>query len=331
MTERKRRSMKRMMTLVLFALMMAAAAALAGNEQMTGEEAIRLSVQAIDEQLGENALPLTDTRYYETEYICNLPGTAYRVFFKPKTLEYGRCNTHVYTEDRSVEIIRIEKPGYDGDSLYDRFKSVYGDPRNWTQDIWIRFDQMMETLEPKEFDGILLKQTVYPELSTARISGDEAAEIACKDSGLGREDAIRRVLIDAETNPVWKFRVLNPERDVDKLVEVDAVTGEIVDTEIYKADNDEFDNPIKQFTLHRTYAPAAIEHYGLAYMSAVEVSKRYGDMRLDDPMLPLLDEEEYQVEILNRTVTFRALTKDNDTYRVEYDDGYMVERVEVLK
>lgn len=190
---------------------------------------------------------------------------------------------------------------------------------------------MMETLEPKEFDGILLKQTVYPELSAAKISGDEAAEIACKDSGLGREDAIRRVLIDAEPNPVWKFRVLNPERHVDKLVEVDAVTGEIVDTEVYKADNDEFDNPIKQFTLHRTYAPAAIEHYGLAYMGAVEVSKRYGDMRLDDPMLPLLDEEEYQVEILNRTVTFRALTKDNDTYRVEYDDGYMVESVEVLR
>lgn len=323
--------MKRMMILVLFALMMAAAAALAGNEQMTGEEAIRLSVQAIDEQLGENALPLTDTRYYETEYIINGPGTAYRVFFKPKTLEYGRCNTHVNAEDRSVEIILIEEPGYDGDSLYDRFKSVYGDPRNWTQDIWIRFDQMMETLEPKGFDGILLKQTVYPELSKAKISGDEAAEIACKDSGLGREDAIRRVLIDAEPNPVWKFRVLNPERDVDKLVEVDAVTGEIVDTELYKADNDDFDNPIKQFTLHRTYAPAAIEHYGLAYMSAVEVSKRYGDMRLDDPMLPLLDEEAYQVEISSRTATFRALTKDNDTYRVEYDDGYMVERIEVLK
>ena len=323
--------MKRVMTFVLLALMMAAAVALARNEQMTGEEAIRLSVQAIDEQLGENALPLTDTRYYETEYIINGPGTAYRVFFKPKTLEYGRCNTHVNAEDRSVEIILIEEPGYDGDSLYDRFKSVYGDPRNWTQDIWIRFDQMMETLEPKEFDGILLKQTVYPELSKAKISGDEAAEIACKDSGLGREDAIRRVLIDAEPNPVWKFRVLNPERDVDKLVEVDAVTGEIVDTELYKADNDDFDNPIKQFTLHRTYAPAAIEHYGLAYMSAVEVSKRYGDMRLDDPMLPLLDEEAYQVEISSRTATFRALTKDNDTYRVQYNDGYMVERIEVLK
>lgn len=320
-----------MMTFVLLALMMAAAVALAGNEQMTGEEAVRLSIQAIDEQLGENALPLTDTRYYETEYIINGPGTAYRVFFKPKTLEYGRCNTHVNAEDRIVEIILIEEPGYDGDSLYDRFKSVYGDPRNWTQDIWIRFDQMMETLEPKGFDGILLKQTVYPELSKAKISGDEAAEIACKDSGLGREDAIRRVLIDAEPNPVWKFRVLNPERDVDKLVEVDAVTGEIVDTELYKADNDDFDNPIKQFTLHRTYAPAAIEHYGLAYMSAVEVSKRYGDMRLDDPMLPLLDEEAYQVEISSRTATFRALTKDNDTYRVQYDDGYMVERIEVLK
>ena len=320
-----------MMTLVLFALMMAAAVALAEKEQMTGEEAIRLSVQAIDEQLGEDALPLTDTRYYETEYIRNSPGTAYRVFFKPKTLEYGRCNTHVYTEDCSVQITLIEKPGYDGDTLYDRVISVYGDPRDWAQDIWVRFDQMMETLEPKEFDGILLKQTVYPELSVAKISGDEAAEIACRDSGLGREDAIRRVLIDAEPNPVWKFRVLNPKRNVDKLVEVDAVTGEIVDTERYKADNYDFDNPIKQFTLHRTYAPAAIEHYGLAYMSAVEVSKRYGDMRLDDPMLPLLDEEAYQVEISNRTVTFRALTKDNDTYRMQYDDGYMVESVEVLR
>ena len=323
--------MKQTVMLVLFALMMAAAAALAGNEKMTGEEAIRLSVQAIDEQIGENALPLTDTRYYETECTSNLDGTTYRVVFTPKTLEYGQCSTRVETENHSVQIIRIEKPGYDGDSLYDRFMSVYGSQRGWTQDIWVRFDQMMETLEPKEFEGILLKQTVYPELSKAKISGDEAAEIACRDSGLGREDAIRRVLIDAEPNPVWKFRVLNPEKNVDKLVEVDAVTGEILDTEIYKADNDEFDNPIKQFTLHRDYAPAAIEHYGLAYMSAVEVSKRYGDMTLDDPMLPLLDESLYQVDAQEKTVTFRALAKENDTYCVEYDDGYMVESIEVLR
>ena len=112
---------------------------------------------------------------------------------------------------------------------------------------------------------------------------------------------------------------------------MDAVTGEILDREEYKADNYEFDNPIKMYTLHRDYAPAAIEHYGLAYMSAVEVSKRYGDMTLDDPMLPLLDEELYQVYAQEKTVTFKALTDENDTYRVSYDDGYMVKSVEVLK
>ena len=35
--------------------------------------------------------------------------------------------------------------------------------------------------------------------------------------------------------------------------------------------------------------------------------------------------------IEEKTVTFKALTDENDTYRVNYDDGYMVKSVEVLK
>ena len=101
--------------------------------------------------------------------------------------------------------------------------------------------------------------------------------------------------------------------------------------EAYKADNYDFDNPIKLYTLHRDYAPAAIEHYGRAYMSAVEVSKRYGDMRLDDPMLPLLDEALYEVYVQIRTVTFKSLTPENDSYRVNYGDGCMVSSIEILK
>ena len=323
--------MKKIIFVLIAVLMLTASAAFAEESSMTKEEAIVLASQAICAELGNESVPLTDEKYFEIDCRHNPEMTRFYVSFLTRTMDYGTCQATVKAEDKSVRVTKAEKPAVDGDSLYDRYWDLHGSPTMWGQEIWVEFDQMLETMNPVSFDALMLKKTVYPEASAAKLSKDEAAKLAAKDCGTKEEYAISYVLIDAKPNPVWKFRVCSWEVNVDRLIEVDAVTGDILDREEYKADNYEFDNPIKMYTLHRDYAPAAIEHYGLAYMSAVEVSKRYGDMTLDDPMLPLLDEELYQVYAQEKTVTFKALTDENDTYRVNYDDGYMVKSIEVLK
>ncbi|MBQ7826072.1 MAG: PepSY domain-containing protein [Clostridia bacterium] len=218
----------------------------------------------------------------------------------------------------------------DGYDLYQSYRKQYGSPMKWGQAVWAAFDSEMDAAEATDFDSRMLKSTVYPPASSAKLSMEEAAEIACRDSGVPEEDAISFVLIGAQPNPVWKFRLCSPMADVDRLVEVDAMTGEILDREAYKADNYIFDNPIKMYTLHRAYAPEAIKEYGLVYMSAVEVSKRYGDMRLDDPMLPLVDGTK-DIWVQGKTVTFKALEEGDTSYRVTYGDGYMVTSVEAIE
>lgn len=323
--------MKRILSILLAMAMLGAAAAFAEESAMSREKAIELAAQAICEELKDESIPLLDEDLYEIECEHNPERTMFRIGFLTKTIDYGTCRANVNAQDGSVHVIKAGKPGVDGDTLYSRFRDLYGSPMEWGQDVWAEFDRVIETMEPTGFDGKMLKNAVYPDASAAKLSRDEAAGIACEDCGTKEEYAISCVLLDAEPNPVWKFRVCSWEDNVDRLIEVDAMTGEVLDREEYKADNYDFDNPIKLYTLHRDYAPAAIEHYGLAYMSAVEVSKRYGDMRLDDPMLPLLDEALYEVYVQIRTVTFKALTPENDTYRVNYDDGYMVKSIEILK
>ena len=323
--------MKKIIFSLIAVLMLAASAAFAEESLMTREEAIELAVQAIHAQMKDDTIPLLDEKAYEIECSHNPEMTRFYVSFLTKTLDYGTCKATVKAEDQSVRVTKAEKPAVDGDSIYGRYRDLYGSPMTWGQETWFEFDQTLEKMNPVSFDVLMLKKTVYPEASAAKLSKDDAAKLAAKDCGTKEECAISYVLIDAKPDPVWKFRVYSWEVNVDRLIEVDAATGEILDREEYKADNYEFDNPIKMYTLHRDYAPAAIEHYGLAYISAVEVSKQYGDMTLDDPMLPLLDEELYQVYAQEKTVTFKALTDENDTYRVNYDDGYMVKSIEVLK
>lgn len=323
--------MKRILSVLLAMALFGAAAALAEEASMSREQAIELAAQAICAELKDESIPLLDENVYEIECEHNSESAIFRIGFLTKSIDYGTCRANVDAKDGSVHVIKAGKPGVDGDSLYSRFRDMYGSPMEWGQEIWAQFDRVIETMEPEGFDGKMLKNAVYPDASAAKLSRDEAAKIACRDCGTKEEYAISSVLIDAKPNPVWKFRVCSWEDDVDRLIEVDAMTGEVLDREEYKADNYDFDNPIKLYTLHRDYAPAAIEHYGRAYMSAVEVSKRYGDMRLDDPMLPLLDETLYEVYVQIRTVTFKSLTPENDSYRVNYDDGCMVSSIEILK
>ena len=79
--------------------------------------------------------------------------------------------------------------------------------------------------------------------------------------------------------------------------------------------------------LEGDFIPAANAHFGLAHMAAVGVSRRYGDMSLDDPMLPLLDDTLYTVATQDLQVIFTPLTEALPGYTVTFDSSGMIQEI----
>ena len=316
--------MKKLFCVLLACLLaMASGAALA----ITEEEAIARAMEAVRAKLDDEALPLGNALMYRVR---TAPGTknGHWVYFEPKVLDYGLCVA--YVNDEETRISRADEPGYTGDTLFKRFQAVYGSPSDWDQNVWLVLDKTYDALEVTELDAVLMKNTVYAGLSQAAITRDEAFAIALKDFGQPDARTHTGVLIVAKEGPVWKLRVMGDPAC--RLYEIDGITGAILDREDYKADNYEFDNPVKQYTLRRDYEPALVEHHGMAYIAAVAVSKAYGDMALDNPMLEIDDEEgEYVINIRDGRVEFRAQMDGLVSYYVQFDGDNMIKEVGVIR
>ena len=315
--------MKKLLCVLMACLMaLACGAALA----ITEEEAIARAMEAVRAKLSNASLPLGNAQMYEV-YTASGTKNGHWVYFEPKVLDYGLCVA--YVNDEETRVARADEPGYTGDTLFERFQAVYGRPADWNQNVWLVLDKTYDALEVTELDAVLMKNTVYGGLSQAAVTREEAFAIALKDFGQPEARTHTGVLIVAKEGPVWKLRVMgNPAC---RLYEIDAITGAILDREDYKADNYEFDDPVKQYTLRRDYEPALVEHYGMEYIAAVAVSKAYGDMALDNPMLELDDEEgEYEVNIAGGRVEFRAQLEGLVSYYVQFGSDNMIKEVGVI-
>lgn len=294
---------------------------------ITEEEAIARAMEAVRAKLGDASLPLGDAQMYGVH---TAPGTknGHWVYFEPKVLDYGLCAA--YVSDEEIRVARADEPGYTGDTLFARFQAVYGSPADWNQNVWLALDQTYDTLEVTALDAMLMKNTTYAGLSQAVITRDEAFEIALRDFAQPQARTHTGVLIAAQEGPVWKLRVMGDPAC--RLYEIDGMTGAILDREDYKADNYEFDDPVKQYTLRRDYEPVLVERDGMAYTAAVAVSKAYGDMSLDNPMLGLDDEEgEYVVNVADGRVEFRAQLEGLVSYYVQFDSNNMIEDIGVIR
>lgn len=312
--------MKRLFCLMMACLMMTAAgAALA----MTEEAAIARAKDAIWAQLG-SSIPLGDEAAYAISAVYSEHREGYRVSFEPKVIDYGLCM--VWVDENETKVERADEPGYTGDTLFTRFQAVYGYPSGWNQNVWLLLDRMLEPLEVTSFSAQLMKETTYAGASQAIVTREEAFDIALRDYGQPEARTFTGVLISTIEGPVWKLRVMGDPAC--RLYEIDGMTGAILDREDYKADNYDFDNPVKMYTLRRDYEPALVKQHGMEYIAAVAVSKAYGDMRLDDPMLGLHEEAgEYEVAVTDRRVEFRAQEEGRDSYFVTFDENSMIEEV----
>ena len=324
--------MKTMLVLAMAILLMlsttvAEAIGVSASQEKTADETVlRLAREAIRARLGDVAIPLDDPQAYAVEAVYAQHRDGWRIIFTPRTLMYGLCIAWV--EDGEAKAQRADAPGYTGDTVFDRFVSVYGSPAEWDQTIWTQLEAMLDTLETTAFDAQLLQQTDYADDAAAKVSRKEAFAIALEDYAQEGARTYTGVLIDTAQGPVWKLRVMGDPACM--LYEIDGMTGAILDREAYKADNYDFDPPVKMYTLRRDYEPALTDLYGRAYVAAVAVSKAYGDMRLDDPMLPLLDGEAYAVMEEADCVRFIALAEGLDSFVARFDSHAMISGVGIL-
>ena len=308
---------------------------------LTGGEAAKLAQQALRDKLGDERIPYLDPEAFEERVSFNEWQQAWTVVFKTKSLQYGTGAVSISEPDHTPKVTNASPGQVDGDSLWGRFKEVYGASR-WRQDTWVLFGQELQKYEPKEWIGKLFKKTEYPPESSVRMTRDQAVDIAFAHNDLQEEEELDATLIGARPHPVWKV-VLSGEEHI-WLYEIDAETGEVLDKEAYAADNQDFDHPVKRYTLHRVFAPAYVEEFGAERLAVIEIAKAFGDLSFDEPVATVLGEDmgseslseeiaRYSAQTEGHTVTIRPEDQDLGipSYRVTFTDGWMTEKAEIIE
>ena len=294
---------------------------------LTQKEAVALAADALRKALGDDSIPFEDPACFDLLIHYNEMRDNWSVRFRTKDLRYGSCMATVNGADRSVLPGDAEPMEADGDSLYRRWQDVYG-YGGWDQDTWVAFSEALQALEPTEWQSVLLKQTVYLPLTAAKLTRDQAVDIAAKANDWPVSEATRATLLGMDGKPVWKIRLSGGAEDW--LYELDGDTGEILSKTAYKPDNYVFDDPVEMYTLRRDYAPAFLQASGPEWAANVEICKAFADMEADEPDLGLLDESLYRAETDGRTVTFTALQEGQPSFRVAFGPDGLPEKVEKL-
>ena len=295
---------------------------------LSEDKAIEMAVAALYRKLGREDIPYTDSNYYtiDARFIRYTGG--YTLIFNPKVMEYGRASVDVNGIGGSVSINFAREPGVTGDNLFSRFEDIYGPNIDWDQDMWVKFGEEMKKYEATSFEGKLFKMTTYLPESAVKISRDKAMDIAYLDSD--HSDINRIVLIDAAPNPIWKVRVSADPTTV--LYEIDAMTGEILDKELYYIQMSNFDHTMKMYTLRRVFMPAHLAEFGVERVAmelCVKAFPRDFEDLGDCPDV-LADKAAYTATVEGMTVTFAARNPLDTSYRVTVAEDAMSAKVEKI-
>ena len=135
---------------------------------------------------------------------------------------------------------------------------------------------------------------------------------ALGDLGTRSDDAVSWVLIDADPHPVWKIRM--GTFPANTLYEVDAMTGEILDRELYVCQNPDFDHDMKMFTLRSVYMPAALAEFGPVRIAMELTVKAHREAFSWDETV-FMNPNCYEITVDGMTVTFKSIDRNLPSYR----------------
>ena len=300
---------------------------------LTEEEAIHLAAEAIRIEYQADT-PLEDPESYRWNVIRPGSGRAvWHVNFISKTVNGGFCSTEVNDITRAVTVLSADVSDITADNILARYRAAYGWYDTWDSTLWAEVAGKAADLPVSTMEGRVTKATPWIAWREGLLTRDEAEEKAFRQAGVRMGDVNCACLIDAEPNPVWKFRLLPWDESYQDsiVVEIDAVTGEMTDLDMYKSDYQELEPSFHMITLHRIWARLELEENGPLYPARMAVLKRFADMSFDMPevdSIPIFDLRYWQPDTEGSVIRFRSQWQDLPDYEVELDENGVPVRVE---
>ncbi len=224
---------------------------------LTREEAIRLAAEAIRSETGIDA-PLEDPEVYSANaqpLTAASDGLLYwEVMFSSRSKDWGYCMATVEDGSRVVRIKTADVGPITPDNALRRWQNKHGFWGSWTLEIWVQLTEEIAGLPAETPEGRTLAGTKYILPTDDLLPLLRADEIAFRAAGLTRADIYCLVLIDADPHPVWKFCLETVNGTYVQgytTVEIDAVTGEMLDLATWEYD---VDPDYCVYSLHSSWA-----------------------------------------------------------------------------
>lgn len=291
------------------------------------ESATAAAIGALRAEYGDLVPALDDPALYEVSFFLLGDGKSANVIFRATTLENGNAAVRV-NADGSTRINYAHFGPLTADTLESRMDNLYGSSLRWDPATWVEFDRRMADLPaPETFEGRLFAATRHVSASDVAITLDEALDAIVLDMGRRSDDAIAWVLIDADPHPVWKIRM--GTYPANTLYEVDAMTGEILDREIFVCQNPDFDHNMKMYTLRSVYMPAALAEFGPVRIAMeLTVKSDFDAFSYDETVF--MNPACYEITVDGMTVTFKSIDEFLPSYRTTILDNGMDAEIEVF-
>ena len=299
---------------------------------LTEEEAVHLAAEGIRSQTGRD-IPLEDLEKYHSFVYKDTSPVGWNVSFISHTADWGRCVAFVEDATREVSVISMEIDEITADNILARYRNQHGWYSEWNTSVWAEITAKAADLPATTMEGRVVKATPWIDWREGLLTRDQAEEQAFRQTGVRMGDVNCACIIDADPHPIWKFRLLPWDESYQDsiVVEIDAVTGEMTDLDMYKSDYSELEPSYHMITLRRIWSRLEVEENGLLPVARLAVLHRFSDMGLDMPELydlPIFDLRYWEPEIQGRVVRFRSRWSDLPDYEAEADENGMIVRVE---
>ncbi len=299
---------------------------------LTEEAAVSLAAESIRKQTGRD-VPLDDPEKYHNFTYRTTDPKGWQVNFISHTGDWGTCSVFVDDTTHEVTIANADVDEITADNILARYRADHGWYEKWEPAVWAEIAARAADLPAATMEGRIVKATPWIAWHEGLLTRDEAEEKAFRQAGVRLGDVNCACIIDAEPHPVWKFRLLPWDESYQDsiVVEIDAVTGEMTDLDMYKSDYSELEPSYHMITLRRIWSRLEYEENGPLYIARLAVLHRFSNMSFDMPEvddLPIFDLRYWNPEIQGRVVRFRSQWRDLPDYEVELDEDGMAIRTE---
>ena len=296
---------------------------------LTEDEAKHLAAEAIRRETGVADAPLEDPAMYRWFVNQMRSGKAqWHINFISLTVDGGFCSTVVDDATGEVQVESADVGAVTTDNLLARYRAAHGWYDTWDSTVWAEVAAKAAELPVgTTMEGKVTKATPWIAWREGLLTRDEAEEKAFRQAGVKMGDVNCVSLIDAQPHPIWKFRILPWDGTYQDsiVVEIDAVTGEMTDLDLYKSDHSDLEPSIHMVTLRSIWSKLEFEENGPLYIARLAVLHKFGDNTLDMPEtdLPIFDIRYWKPEVRGNTVRFVSQWSDLPDYEVTLDENGM--------